>query len=61
MSDTSTTTIIEKTKKLLQRVPNSNINTRGVLGDWINDAQNVLWDIIWKYDSSQPSKIKEEN
>ena len=43
---------MKQAKELLQRVPNANMNTRDVLGDWINDARNVLWKFVWE--CSQP-------
>jgi len=37
---------VKKAKELVQVVPNPNLNTRGVLSDWIFKAEEVLWEII---------------
>ena len=41
----------DKGRKLLQCVPNANLNTRGVISDWINGAMDVVNDLVETVDA----------
>ena len=36
----------DKWAKLIQRVPNANMNTRGVISDWINETLDIGHDMF---------------